>query len=480
MPKETLVTRLKGAFKAFQMRFSGSGGGWWGSNNNSWRTTGFAGTDIDYVAAAGDLTKSSLVMAAVNWVGTILPEAALTVSRKKTVKVSEPVEDHPMVMLLEQPNKFFSGELLWKAFAVSWLLDGNVYFHKVRNKFGQVIQLWYIPHFMIKPRWPADGTVFIAFYEYEVDGKRYAIPTEDIIHFRYGIDPYNPRLGLSPAGSVLREIYGDNERATYSALMMRHGGVPPWVVGPEDASVDLDKDELKGELMRRLQGDERVKPIVFDFPFKIQELAWSPDKMMPTELSKTAEERVAAAFGIPKLVLGFEGDSAIYSNMRSAQEHAWANFVVPTQRLIAAELRAQLLPDFETKPERFKVWFDISNVRALQEDRNELVAREVRAYAAGIKTRAECRAALGFESKPEDEIYFIEAESVRMDREERHALAIAELQAEREQERLQLQAKPEDDFVDAEVEDEELIRSPRNFMRNSPPHTNGNGAHKNK
>jgi hypothetical protein len=53
------------------------------------------------------------------------------------------------------------------------------------------------------------------------------------------------------------------------------------------------------------------------------------------------------------------------------------------------------------------VIFDRSAVAALQEDRNELFKRESDAYRFGIKKRSEARSALGLETEPEDEVYFV-------------------------------------------------------------------------
>lgn len=66
---------------------------------------------------------------------------------------------------------------------------------KVRDLAGQVVELWYLPHYMVEPQWPISGVPFISHYAYCVDGREYYIPREDIIHFRWGLDPNNPRRG---------------------------------------------------------------------------------------------------------------------------------------------------------------------------------------------------------------------------------------------------------------------------------------------
>src|SRR5947209_8853013 len=196
------------------MGFSGLGGGigaWgWdafgadGSTNNQLYRMLSPDTDIDYEREVGGLRlyQSSLALAAANWVGRVLPESPLQVTRTGPAGEAVPIADHAMTALLRRPNPFYAGARLWKAFATSWVLNGNVYLLKARNPQCVLTELWYLPHWWVAPRWPADGSEFISHYEYRVDGISYRLPVGDIIHFRDGEDPFNARLGLSPFGAL--------------------------------------------------------------------------------------------------------------------------------------------------------------------------------------------------------------------------------------------------------------------------------------
>src|SRR5690606_31997656 len=98
-------------------------------------------------------------------------------------------------------------------------LDGNAYWVKVKNEAGGVLELWYVPHWLIEPKATRDSTgqTFITHYEYRVDGQVLAVERDEIVHFRYGLDPHNPRKGMSPLASVLREVFTDDEAANFSA-----------------------------------------------------------------------------------------------------------------------------------------------------------------------------------------------------------------------------------------------------------------------
>ena len=172
-------------------------------------------------------------MAAVNFLGRALPEAWIEVLKPKSDGTYKTLSDHPLVRLFDRPNKFYTGDTLMKALGLSWIISGNVFIYKIRNKLGEVIELWYVPHTMIEPRWETENS-FIDYYAYQVDGYEYKLKPSDIIHLRNGIDPNNPRMGLSDIASALREIYTDNEAANFSALLMKNNGVPPFAISPKD------------------------------------------------------------------------------------------------------------------------------------------------------------------------------------------------------------------------------------------------------
>lgn len=417
------LQRIKAAAAGFSGRLpypSNNGGS--GLDWSLYGVPQYGNSAINYKREAGNLGASSLVMAAVNWTGTALPEAPIDVLSRKAPKVFEPLPDHPMADLLSHPTRYldgqdvrewYAGELLWKAFAFSWIVDGNVYFRKVRNAMGQVVQLWYEPHFTCRPRWPQDGSEFISFYEVERNGQWYPVDTKDIIHFRYGVDSERPQMGLSPVASLYREVFTDNERARYSALILKNGGVVPFILSPDPSAsqVKLDSKEIKNEWEYRTGGDNIGRPMVLTGAVKVQNVGTTPDKLLVEKASAIPEQRFAAVIGIPAAVLGYGvglEQTKVGATMRELREQAYESFLIPTWRLLAAELQSQLLPDFEADTKDLRVAHDLSGVRVLQDDREKLYTREALAFEKDIKTRAEVRSALGLESKPEDEVYFSE------------------------------------------------------------------------
>ncbi len=371
----------------------------------------FWGTQIDYAKETGELTQSRLIMAAVNFLGRTLPEARFEVVRPKSDGTNKIIPDHPLVKLFNRPNKFFAGDLILKALGLSWIISGNVFLYKVRNMLGEVIELWYIPHHRIEPRWENENS-FIDYYAYSVDGYEYKLKPEDIIHLRNGIDPHNTRMGLSDIASALREIYTDNEAANFSALLMKNSGVPPFVISPKESQANMKPEErarIADSFRRKTSGDERGKPVVNSIAIEITKTGFSPEELDLTKLRRLPEETIASLTGIPAVVLQFGAglERSTYSNYSEAREAVFESVIVPLWKYIAAEITHQLLIDFD-KTGKLEAKFNLSEVRILQDDENKLFARVGAGYRTGIMKRSEARSKIGLPVLPEDEVYFCE------------------------------------------------------------------------
>lgn len=393
---------------AFQMRFSGYGGQWGGWD---WMQSYYGNSRINYEQEAGNLVQSSMVMAAVNWLGRVLPEAPIQVVEADAKGNESPVINHPAAQLLKRPNPYYSGATLWKTYALSWIVDGNPYYLKMRNSLGVPVQLWYVPPSMLAPRWPEDGSEFISYYEYEVDGRIYKIDPADVLHFRDGADPANMgRTGLSPIASVLREICADNEVPVYHYLLLKSGGAPPVVLAlkNDQSALDFDPAKVKQAYIAATSGDQRGKVFVSGNAVELSKVGFSPAEMDLKLLRHLPESRFASVIGIAKETLGFGAadESSTYNNVEQADARSIKSYVKPLWGYIEDELTHQLGPDFGLAPnQRFA--FDLSEIAVLQEDRTELFTRECLAYEKGVKTRAEARTAIGLDAKPEDEVYFV-------------------------------------------------------------------------
>jgi HK97 family phage portal protein len=368
-------------------------------------------TRFDYRKEVGDLLDASVVMAPVQWVQRAFPEAELKVRKRNKDNAFEDQPDHLMLALIQNPNPFYADIVLWWGAVLSLLLDGNAYWMIVRNGVGRPAQLWYIPHWMLEPKWPEDGSEFISHYRYSPGGGTAAVdvPPEDVIHFRYGVNPRNMRKGLSPIDSVIREIFMDMESSNFVAALLRNMGVPGIVIAPKGGAMPNPADvaATKAYVQSQFSGDGRGRPLVLGAPTEVSQFGFNPSQMDMSGGRDVAEERVCAGIGIPAAVVGFGAglqSTKVGATMEQMSKQAWQNGVIPIGKLCADELKRSLLPLFGDAT-GLDVFFDASEVPAMQEDEDKRVDRWNKMLQGGGITVYEYRVGIGEEANDSHRYY---------------------------------------------------------------------------
>ena len=370
-------------------------------------------TRFPYGRAVGDGLDSNVVMAPVNWVLRNFTEAELRMEARKDGRWS-PLPDHSLVALVDTPNPYYSGDLLWKATLVSYLLDGNAYWLKIRNVFGQVVELWYLPHFLVEPAWPRDNSEYISHYEYRSrwGAEKETLARRDVIHFRNGLDPRNTRKGLSQVKPLLREIWTDDEAANFSASILRNMGVPGGLISPAKGSdylPDTDAiEEMKEYMANGFTGDKRGNWLVLGTPTDVQQFGFDPQQLQVSMLRDIAEERVCAALGIPAAVVGFGSglqQTKVGATMKELRRLAWTSMLLPTQRALTRELNFSLTPEEVGHTRRFRLYFDASRVPAFAEEEAAQTEKISKQVLSGLLRVDRGQEALGLEVDPTQEVY---------------------------------------------------------------------------
>lgn len=359
-------------------------------------------------------TASSLLMAVTLWVVRRWPEAPITLEEIKANGAKGNVlYEHAMLAKIEQPNPYYSGVILWYGTIMSLMLDGNGYWVKLKSKRDLSVQeLWYVPHTMMRPMVRNGSDNFIDYYEYSPGGRNpIELDPADVVHFRMGLDPNNPRLGMAPLKSVIRAAATDEEADNFAASMLINMGVPGLMITPDLAAGQSvaagDLDATKKYIEENFTGDKRGKPMILSGPTKVQQFGFSPDQMNLGDIRNIPEERVCAVTGVPAAVVGFGTglqQTTVGATIKTLREMAYEDAIIPLQRLIGPQIAGQLLVDFEPRPEKFRVAFDLSGVRVLQDDQDALYTRTINAFNGGLISRADGRLALGFEVGPADNI----------------------------------------------------------------------------
>jgi len=332
-------------------------------------------TSFDYERKVNGY-QSAIIMACMRWIQRTFPEAPLMLSKRDTEGSWEEVYSHKMLDMADSPNPYYDGILLEMTTLADFVLDGNAYWYKLRSAAGRTAQLWWLPSSTVEPKWPRDGTAFLTHYDYRPGAAApLEIPPEDIVHFRDGFDPSNIRKGMSPLKSLFREVFTDDEAANMTAALMKNLGIPGLVISPAGAGTasTADAAELKQWFKDNFTGDKRGDPLVMSSATDVKPFGFTPKDMTLRELRRIPEERISAVLGVPAIVAGLGAglDRSTYSNYAEAREAAYESTIIPLQRIMASVIKRQFLREYETDLQGWRVGFDLSGVRILQEDENK-------------------------------------------------------------------------------------------------------------
>ena len=389
MKLRAAIERVATDTKAFVLRFAFRSGSWWGGGS------GVASRRERLSWSIGDGSGNSIVVAAVGWIQRNFPSAPPRVQQKDSDgELGTPTDPgaRRLDQLLNAPNPIYGRRLMEMALVADYWITGNAYELKVRDASdGRVLSMWYAPSWSLRPKRAEGSTDFVDFYEYKPTADtRYELRPEDVVHHRYGFDADNPMIGASPLSSVLREIYTDEEAATYVSTILRNLGVPGIVIVPdEDVDVEPeDADEIKQEFSNEFTREGRGRPMVLSAKSHIERVSFSPAELNLRDIRKIPEERVTAAIGIAAIVAGLGAglDRSTFANFAEAREASYEENIVPTHDLWDDDRRIQLLPDFVGDPSEFVLNRDYSEVRVLQEDENKRWERFGNAFDKGAIT----------------------------------------------------------------------------------------------
>lgn len=371
-------------------------------------------SSINYTSEVGNLDTSSLVMAVVHWKATQLPEAQPVVQYPGENNAYEIQWGHEVSALIRRPNPFTTWAEDCYLLALSLSIGGNFYWYKRRDTSGRLIELWALPFFLVKERWPGDGgspavpttgpnaaeNDYLSHYQYNQPGRTPVLYKQsDIIHLKRGKDANNPRRGIGEFDSVIREIYGDNKAAHFAATILRNLGIIVPMLTPKGDGATLDPTAaaaLKERWVQQTTGDNIGIPIVSSLPIEAVKFGYSPEELDLKELRKVPESRIAAVTGIPAAMLqflvGLENGTS-YAAYREARMQGYESVIIPLQSMLAEQLTWQLLPELD-QTAGARIIFDVSGVRVLQEDRDALYRRTSQAVGAGILTINQALASL--------------------------------------------------------------------------------------
>lgn len=366
----------------------------------------------NYKLEVGELYTNATCMACIHWMQTTLTEAPPVVLEMDSEGEENEVPNHALVELLKKPNPQYSGKSLLKRTILSFMSGGNAYWYKVKagdSDNGPVRELWEIPYHRI--RIIPDRRKYISHYETWVDGKKVdETPPESMVHFRYGVDPKFEQSGYTPWNSIRPLISMDNQGSEFHDSLFRNSGAMAGIFTPKNPDVILEPSDL-ASIQARLDtlttGTNVGKMHALGGAMDYLKTAMSPEEMNALDMWAFAQDIICAVVNLSTLLLNLPSGSKTrtFSNLEEARQAAYESNVIPTLDTFAAEINLQLLPDFDTAPNR-ALEFETKDIRVLQPDKQKEYAMFTQAVGGPWITSNEARAVQGMtEIEGGDKLY---------------------------------------------------------------------------
>lgn len=371
-----------------------------------WMRYAFSAISIDKLIDEG-YKKNSAVSACATTLQLTFPEPPLLVGYEEEGRFV-PDYGHELNRLLKQPNPDM-GMAEFMQFAITYNpVGGNAYFWKQRNSSGRVLALYPFSDVEITPiRGRNTDEGFVAYYEYNSgDGKPIPVSKDDIIHWKWMIDPKNPHKGIGAIALSAREVDRDNEATSYIFSLLKNNAVPPVVITLEPGD-DPSQDELDAMGRKWVSKHGAGQPAFITNGMKVDQLGYDLNKLAGETLADVPETRIAANFHVPPSVAGLNvgvkrsdyGDTA-------ARKAFTEQTLMALWRSLASELHNGLKDDFAL-PKNYTLQFDTSRVGALQELQKDLRQSVNELWKSGLFTRTESKRMLGVKPLPGDDVYYV-------------------------------------------------------------------------
>lgn len=384
----------------------------------SWSTNTLPLSRVNYYGALQNGRNANLLVSGASWIARHYTEPEIRIWERKTDGTIAPYAgtgSQEFYDILETPNPFFTDVELEMASVIDLIFDGNAYLRKIRDEdTNKPIMLFWMPSWTCEPKWDNDRpNIFITHYEYKPDPmlKGEEIPPEDVIHISWFRDPMNPRKGISPIKSLLREVYADEKAANFVSALLRNMGLPGIVLSPADNETtepltDDDVRATKQQFMNIAGGDNIGAVVVMDAEMKIDKITFSPEELDLAAIRHVSEERVASVLGLYPEILGL-GSGNDTSDFTEMLETSYQSTVMFIQRLFQTKLKKDLLSEFVSRftLRRLSVVYDNTNVAILSRLMNEKAKRFGLGVLYGWTEVAEARFEFGMPIREEDRIY---------------------------------------------------------------------------
>jgi HK97 family phage portal protein len=347
--------------------------------------------------------KNNVVFSSVNLVADVCSQAKW-VLKQKTKEGAVPVENHPILDLLNKPNPTNGKTEFIRSVIAYRLLSGNSYINAVGKGAGedgtiakynfQPTELWSNrpDKFKVIP-----GNSGIAGYEYQTHGRKKTFPADQItgesnvLHWKT-FHPTNDFYGMSAIEAAASGIDIYNHSLEWNNAFFANGARPSGaLMWKGDGNMpDSTYNMLKKEVDELFSGSSNNGR-----PLLLGQMEWVQFSLSPKDMDfilakDTTAKDIARVFGVSPLLLNI-GSDATFSNVAEARLALYEDTALPLMANLSCELNTWLIPRYGDESLYLSV--DFSDSPALELKREKMWER---ARTADFLTVNEKRKIVGY------------------------------------------------------------------------------------
>tara|TARA_Y100000034_G_C6904593_1_gene419379 strand:+ start:229 stop:1605 length:1377 start_codon:yes stop_codon:yes gene_type:complete len=339
------------------------------------------------------------VFCGVNTIATSAAMVPLKVCRYTAGGDSEEVDDHPVLELLESPNKLLTQfELLVRTFAFLELTGNSYWFLEHPN--GEIdselfgngpIKIHVERPDLVEPQLRATGEKID--YNRQVNDKTVSVDMEDVLHFTH-FNPLSTYSGLPTlaAGqdSIVLEVY----LSTFGKNFYQNAVVPSMVFGTDQELSDAAFERFKVLIERQYKGIDKAHQLLLlggglqPMSVKTPSPADS-DYNISNEMIRDKTLMNMGCYHLVNIAGGKPGDA-----VRQSYRMFWQETMKPRLHNVQQLLTKDLLRLYPNSSDLY-FEFDTRAVSGLREDFMDESLGYFRFIQAGVMTRNEVRNKIG-------------------------------------------------------------------------------------
>lgn len=299
--------------------------------------------------------------------------------------------DHPAIQLLDRPRFGWTWTQWIQAWSIMKDIRGEVLIEKNRDiERGVPVSLDHRRYAEYQPEYDKG-----AFIGWRIGKDRRLVDASEVLFDRY-VNPWDDVRGLSPLEAANISNQTEWSARRFNKRFFDNDATPGGYFKAESGLDARQRAQLKQELIEARKGSENAHGwLLLEGDMDVAALGVSQRDAQFIEQFGLTLHDVCAVYGVDPAIIGFEKESK-YASAKEARRYLWTDVIIPAAHDIEEVLNTQLLDDYN-----LEMYFDFSQVEALQDNLNQTVDAAEKLYNMGVPfNMINERLELGFEPIP--------------------------------------------------------------------------------